>query len=112
MGEKSKIGRPRRINSVRHLEELWEEYEEFCDNQMIMTHDFSSKNSEFVSKELRRSITYTIEGFCVYIKMARSVFYATYVNDKRYQGVVSRMREESEFDKRIFAKMVKAVGVA
>jgi hypothetical protein len=57
------MGRPRKIKSVKALEDAWEEYKGFCDNQMALSHEFSAKNSEFVSAELKRSITYTIEGF-------------------------------------------------
>ena len=66
----------------------------------MLTHDFSSKNSEFVSKELRRSITYTVEGFCVFAGIARSSFYEIYGGDKRYSDIVTRMREECEIDAR------------
>ena len=77
------MGRPRKITSVKQLNELWEKYKEYCNNQMVLTHDFSSKNSEFVSKELRRSVTYTIEGFCVFIGISRSAFYEYYGNNDR-----------------------------
>lgn len=52
------MGRTRNFKTVKQMEKKWEEYKAYCDNQMVLTHDFSSKNSEFVSKELRRSITY------------------------------------------------------
>ena len=48
------MGRKLRFSSPEELQEKWEMYKEDCDNQMVLTHDFSSKNSEFVSKELRR----------------------------------------------------------
>lgn len=54
--------RPRKFKSPKALEQKWAEYKEQCNNRMVLTHDFSSKNSEFVSAELRRSVTYTIEG--------------------------------------------------
>lgn len=94
------MARPRKFKSVKQLEETWESYKYDCDNQMVLTHDFSSKNSEFVSKELRRSVTYTIEGFCVFAGIARSSFYEIYDNDKRYSDMVTRMREECEIDAR------------
>ncbi len=94
------MGRPRRFRSVKQLEETWEAYKADCDNQMVLTHDFSSKNSEFVSKELKRSVTYTIEGFCVFAKIARSKFYETYGDDERYGDTVTRMKEECEIDAR------------
>jgi len=94
------MGRPRKIKSVKALEEAWQEYKLRCDNQAILTHEFSAKNSEFVSKHLKRKITYTIEGFCVFIGMTRSAFYATYRDDEKYSDMVTRMREECEVDAR------------
>ena len=94
------MGRPRKISSAKKMEELWEAYKENCNNQMVLTHDFSSKNSEFVSKELKRSITYTIEGFCVFAGIARSKFYETYAEDERFRDIVTRMKEETEVDAR------------
>jgi len=94
------MGRPRRIKTVKQLEEAWEAYKADCNNQMVLTHDFSSKNSEFVSKELKRSITYTIEGFCVFAGISRSTFYKIYAEDKKFSDTVTRMKEECEVDAR------------
>ena len=94
------VGRPLKIKSPEEMEMLWEEYKEDCDNQEVLTHDFSSKNSEFVSANLKRSITSTIEGFCVYLKIPRSIFYDTYAGKKRYSDIVTRIREECEADAR------------
>ena len=94
------MGRARKFRSVKALEEAWEAFKLDCDNQMVLTHDFSSKNSEFVSKELKRSITYTMEGFCVYAGISRSTFYEIYVEDKRFSDIVTRMKEECEVDAR------------
>lgn len=94
------MGRSRRFKSAKQLEETWEEFKEYCDNQVVLTHDFSSKNSEFVSKELKRSITYTIEGFCVYAGISRASFYEHYVGNDRYTDIVTRMKEECEVDAR------------
>ena len=94
------MGRPRKIKSVKALEEAWEEYKAWCDDQTVLAHEFSAKNSEFVSAELQRSITYTIEGFCVYVGLARSKFYSTYGEDERFGDTVTRMREECEVDAR------------
>ena len=87
------MGRPLKIKSPEEMERLW-------DDQTLLTDDFSSKISEFVSKELKRSITYTIEGFCVYLGIARSKFYDTYAGKKRYGDIVTRIREECEADAR------------
>lgn len=94
------MGKRLRFKTPEELAETWEAYKADCDNQMVLTHDFSSKNSEFVSKELRRSITYTIEGFCVFAKTPRSAFYDTYEKKKGYSDIVTRMREECEVDAR------------
>ena len=83
------MGRHRKFNSAKQLEEAWEAYKVNCDNKMVLTHEFSSKNSEFVSKELRRSITYTIEGFC-----------ERYASDGKYADIVTRIKEECEVDAR------------
>lgn len=94
------MGRPRKFKTMKQLEEAWEAYKTYCDNRMVLTHDFSSKNSEFVSKELQRSITYTIEGFCVYAGISRAAFYERYANNERYADMVTRMKEECEVDAR------------
>ena len=94
------MGRKLRFRSPEELQEKWEMYKEDCDNQMVLTHDFSSKNSEFVSKELRRSVTYTIEGFCAFAGISRQQFYSNYAEKKKYTDIVTRMREECEVDAR------------
>lgn len=94
------MGRSKKIASLKKMQELWEEYKVDCDNQMVLTHDFSSKNSEFVSKELKRSTTYTIEGFCVFAGISRQAFYKNYASDDKYVDMVTRMREECEVDAR------------
>ena len=94
------MGRPRKFKSVKALEEAWEAYKENCNNRLVLTHDFSAKNSEFISKELKRSVTYTIEGFCVFAGIARQDFYATYADDTKFCDMVTRMREECEIDAR------------
>ena len=94
------MGRPRKIKSVKEMEELWEKYKERCNNRLVMTHDFSSKNSEFVSAELKKSVTYTVEGFCRFLGIVRSTFYDTYENDPKFSDTVTRIREECEIDAR------------
>ena len=94
------MGKRLRFKKPEELLETWEMYKEDCDSQMVLTHDFSSKNSEFVSKELKRSITYTIEGFCVFAGISRSAFYDTYANKIGYSDIVTRMKEECEVDAR------------
>jgi hypothetical protein len=78
----------------------WQEYKDLCDNQNVLTHEFSAKNSEFVSKALRRAVTYTIEGFCLFLGLARSAFYEHYSDDAAFSDAVTRIREECEVDAR------------
>lgn len=94
------MSRPRTFKTPKSLAYAWENYKAWCDNQTVLTHDFSAKNSEFVSAELRRSVTCTIEGFCVWAGLSRSAFYDTYASDPRFSDIVTRMREESEVDAR------------
>lgn len=94
------MGRPLKIKSAKKLEELWEEYKEHCNNRMALAHEFSGKNSEFVSATLTRKVTYTIEGFCVYIGLARKAFYSNYAENPKFAHIVTRMREECEVDAR------------
>ena len=93
-------GRPRKIKNAKHMNELWEQFKAECDNYIVLTHDFSGKNSEFVSKELKRKISYTIKGFCVFARISCTSFYEYYANDKRFVATVSRMKEECEVDAR------------
>lgn len=93
-------GRPRKIKSAAEMERLWEEYKANCDNQSVLTHEFSAARAEFVSKELRKKITYTIEGFCVFLKISKNAFYSTYAEDERFRDLVTRIREECEVDAR------------
>ena len=94
-------GRPRRFKTTKALELAWEHYKEWCNSQTVLTHEFSAKNSEFVSKQLTRSVTYTIEGFCVWVGLARSNFYETYAEDEKFRDIVTRMKEECEIDARM-----------
>ena len=94
------MGKPRKFKTEKDLAAAWEAYKTDCDNRMVLTHDFSAKNSEFVSAELKKSVTYTIEGFCVFVGMSRSQFYKTYSEIPRYADTVTRMKEECEVDAR------------
>ena len=94
------MGRPLKIKTPEEMEQQWDNYKSDCDNQEVLTHDFSSKNSEFVSAKLRRSITYTIEGFCVFVGISRQQFYGHYAKMKKYTDIVTRIREECEVDAR------------
>lgn len=95
------MARPRKFKTAKALSEAWEQYKAWCGNQEVLTHAFSAKSSEFVSKRLRRSVTCTIEGFCVWAGLARSNFYETYAADERFRDIVTRIKEECEVDARM-----------
>ena len=90
----------RKISSPEEMEKLWEKYKEYCDNYQVTQTEFSGKESRFVEGTVKKPITYTIEGFCVYIGLARSKFYETYAESEEYRDIVTRMRGESEADVR------------
>lgn len=94
------MGRKGKFKSAKELEEAWSGYKKDCNERYVLTHDFSSKNSEFVSAELKRSVTYTIEGFCAFSGISRAAFYEHYAENERYADTVTRMREECEVDAR------------
>jgi hypothetical protein len=89
-----------KIKNPKELAEKWEEYKSYCDNKTAICHEFSAKQAEFITVELRKPITYTIEGFCVFIGLARSKFYETYADNPRYRDIVICMKEECEIDAR------------
>lgn len=95
------MSRPRKFKTAKALAAAWAEYKSWCDNQTVPVQEFSQKNSEFVRGEQRRKATYTIEGFCVWAGIARSIFYSTYGVDERFSDIVTRMREECEVDARM-----------
>lgn len=84
----------------KELEEKWEEYKEYCDSRSVIRTEFSAKECVYVTTNEHKYITYTIEGFCVYLKVARSGFYSSYFDDPRYMDIVTRIREECEVDQR------------
>lgn len=93
-------GKPRAIKSPAQMLRLWEEFKAECDNQAVIAHEFSQRTGTFASAELRKKISYTIEGFCVFLKIPRNSFYMTYSKDPAYRDVVTRIHEECEVDVR------------
>lgn len=93
------MARKKKFNSAKALRDAWEKYKAWCDSRPTMTHGFSSKNSQFVSKKLQRSVSYTIEGFCAHAGISRQSFYETYA--KQFPDTFTCMREECEVDTRM-----------
>lgn len=84
----------------KQLEDKWEEYKLLCDKKTLIATEFSQKTSSFVTDVKKVYVTYTIEGFCVWLKMIRSTFYSTYAEDPKYSDIVTRIKEECELDAR------------
>ena len=90
----------RRFAQPEDLRAAWEEFKAECDNQTALTHVFSSKKEDFISKDLKKAITYTIEGFCVYAGISRRNYYRHYAKNARFAEITQMMREECEVDAR------------
>lgn len=93
------MGRSRKFKTAKALADAWTEYKAWCDSRPTLTHGFSAKNSEFVSRKLQRSVTYTIEGFCAHVGISRQSFYETYAT--QFPDTFTCMREECEVDSRM-----------
>ena len=94
------MARPKKIKSPKELLTKWEEFKYDCDNKTAICNEFSSSKGAFVSVELKKPITYTIEGFCIYIGIPRSAFYKIYGEDKKFMDIVTYIKEECELDAR------------
>lgn len=91
---------PRKIKSPKQLAKAWDDYKDICDNSYVARTEFSQKNGVFVTQPVPSSISYTIEGFCVYLGLGRQNFYGTYDKDPAYHDIITRIREECEVDVR------------
>ena len=90
----------RRFKTPADLLKTWKDYKEDCDHRTVTRTEFSSKLGKFCSAEVPASVTYTIEGFCIYAGLARSAFYSHYVDVKKYAEAVELIRTECEIDAR------------
>lgn len=90
----------KRFNSADEMLEMWEAYKDYCDNKTVVRTEFSQKMSEFITAVIPAPVTYTIKGFCKFIKMTEANFYATYNSKKKFESVIARMKEECEVDAR------------
>lgn len=92
------MGKRKTCFSVKSLEALWEQYKDHCDHQRVRTYNYNASSRQYVEQELQKCIAYTIEGFCVYAGISRSLFRDRYENDPRFSDLTTRMREECEVD--------------
>ena len=90
----------RKFVSPEDMWQKWEEYKKSCESVPVRVTEFSSKEGRFITDTIYKTITCTIEGFCVFVGIARSKFYETYANSEEYRDIVTRMKNESEQDVR------------
>lgn len=90
----------RKFKNAKALEKAWDKYREYCANHTATVTEFSSKLGVFITQEVNKPITCTIAGFCVYVKLPRSDFYANYDDKDEFSDIVTRIREECEVDAR------------
>ena len=90
----------KKINSPKAMKDAWEQYKEKCDSDKVTKTEFSQKLGEFVTAVIPSPTTYTVEGFCDFVDMTRQNFYSTYGNNKKFDMVIARMKEECEVDAR------------
>ena len=93
------MGRHKRFTR-KQLEEKWIEYKQKCNEKTSSRTEFSQKESVFVTGKVKGYVTYTIEGFCVFLGLSRQSFYSHYRDDEKYHDIVTRMKEECEVDAR------------
>ena len=82
------------------LADQWGAFKKKCDSKFVTTHEFSNKKGEFVSAELRRSVSYTVLGFCVFLGIGRTEYYDKYYKNRTYSDIVTRIDNECEIDVR------------
>jgi hypothetical protein len=81
----------------------WEQYKRQCDNRSVKRTRFWE--GSFISAEVPACVTYTIEGFCIFLGLRKSSFYATYASPNaelwpEFEELITRIRDEVELDAR------------
>jgi hypothetical protein len=91
---------PKKHLTKYYLVKLWEEYKDYCNNKTTVKTAFSAKEGRSIEGVVSTPISFTIEGFCLYIGLNRKNFYETYDNLEEYRYITTRIREEVEQDAR------------
>ena len=89
-----------KFRSAKQMWEAWEQYKRECDNKTVSVTEFSAKNSEFVTADIKRPVSCTITGFADFCDMTRQNFYATYAHNPKFDTVIARIAEKCETDAR------------
>ncbi len=65
------------FKTPEELQRAWEDYKRSCDCRRVTRTEFLLKLGQFCTQDVPSSVTYTIEGFCVHVHLARSAFTST-----------------------------------
>jgi hypothetical protein len=66
----------------------------------VLRTQFSSREGRFITDVVPASVTYEINGFCVWAGISKQAFYEYYADDKRFVDLVKRIQGECEADVR------------
>ena len=80
-----RMGQRGSIKSPMQMLKQWEKYKERCDNRDIVVFDHNKKTGDYDVNEIIRSVTYTIEGFAVFLGMTKQNFYSTYSKNPKFE---------------------------
>lgn len=92
------VGRPRKIGSPEEMAALWDAYTEFCDNHTKLQTVVIDGGT--IEHEIRAPLTYTIEGFCLFVPITQSAFNDTYRRDPDYKELIELIEEMTHIDAR------------
>ena len=95
------MGRPRKFSSPKKLMEAWEAYKKTCDNHTITVSEYNKKTGLWEEISIRRPVSYSIEGLCLFIGISRQAFYETYGSNPEFLDSVNRAREEAEVNAKV-----------
>ena len=94
------VAHNRKVKTVEELAELWAAYKAACDDHIATLTEFSQRHGDFVTKEVHKPVSYTIDGFCNFIGLTRHAFYENYAGKEPWANAVARIRAECEVDAR------------
>ena len=88
----------KKFRTPTELERAWENYKAHCDGHMVVQRMVEDGRERRI--EMSRPLTYTIEGFCAYVRISRQGFHKTYSGNAQYAAVYERIKDECEVDAR------------
>ena len=92
------MGRGAKIESEEELENKWEEYKIYCDNQEVTVHRYHEEEDSYKAYKVNKRIIYNIKGFCAFIGISSTSFYNSYT--EKYKELTEYIKTECEADAR------------